>query len=70
MKKPDIKFGRNIRDRRMALGLTQADIGRMVNVDQGAVSKWEVGETKPVRKYRAPLAKALKCEVSDLFPEN
>lgn len=68
-KKPDTKFGNKVRDRRLALGLTQLDIAKAVNVEQVAVSNWELGQNKPVRKYRKPLCDVLRLDYKDLFPE-
>lgn len=69
MKKTPTELGRLIRDRRLELDMTQLDIAKRVNVDQGAVSSWERGSTKPVRKYRVPLAEALNLEPIKLFPD-
>ena len=69
MKKTTTDFGRMVRERRLDLGMTQADIAQRVNVDPGAVSFWERGTTMPVRKYRKPLAKALGLDPMGLFPD-
>ena len=52
---------------RDAAGLRQVDIARKLRVDQSAVSHWELGKTKPVRKYHKPLANMLGCTVDDLL---
>lgn len=69
MKKTTTDFGRMVRDRRMELGMTHADIAERVNVSPSAVSFWERGTTKPVRKYRKPLAKVLGLDPMILFPD-
>lgn len=69
MKKTPTEFGRLVRDRRLELDMTQLDIAKRVNVDQSTVGFWERGTTKPVRKYRVPLAKALGLDPMILFPD-
>lgn len=69
MKKTTTDFGKLVRDRRLELDMTQADIARRVGVDTSAVGFWERGATKPVRKYRKPLAKALGLDPLVLFPD-
>lgn len=38
-------------------GLTQIDLAKEIGVEQGAVSKWEIGRTKPEAQYIGRLAK-------------
>lgn len=59
-----------MRDRRIAAGLRQVDVAKMMDVDQGAVSKWESGETRPSRKYHKKLARLYGCTVEELFEED
>ena len=51
---------------RLAAGLRQIDVAKKMNVDQGAVSKWESGETRPSRKYHKKLAKLYGVKVEEL----
>lgn len=46
-----------LKEMRLAAGLLQAETAKKIDVDQGTVSHWENGETKPCRKYRKKLAK-------------
>jgi ribosome-binding protein aMBF1 (putative translation factor) len=69
VKKTTTDFGRIVRDRRLELDMSQADIAKRVGVDASAVGFWERGTTKPVRKYRKPLAKALGLDPMVLFPD-
>ena len=48
-------------------GLRQVDVGKKLNVDQTAVSRWESGDTRPSRKYHKKLAKLYGCTVDDLL---
>lgn len=57
----------NIKARRLEAGLTQAQLAKKLNVDQTAVSRWESGETKPLKKYHKKLAKVLGCSVEELL---
>lgn len=56
----------SMRELRLAAGLRQIDVAKKMNVDQGAVSKWESGETRPSRKYHKKLARLYGCTVDDL----
>lgn len=59
----------NIKALRLKAGLTQAQLAKKMNVDQAAVSRWESGETKPLRKCHNKLAKVLGCTVDELLAE-
>lgn len=59
----------NIRTLRKRCGMTQVELAKIVNVNQSAVSLWERGCTKPVRKYMKPLADALGVDVEELALE-
>lgn len=41
----------------------------MIDVDQTAVSYWESGKTKPLKKHRKRLAKLYGCTVDDLLAD-
>lgn len=56
-----------LKERRLQAGLRQDDIAKALEVDQAAVSRWESGETRPVRKYRAKLAALYCCTVDELL---
>lgn len=59
----------NIRLYRERSGLRQVDLAKKLDVDQTAVSNWELGKTKPLRKYHKKLAKLLNCTVEELLAE-
>lgn len=46
-----------LKDLRQKAGLTQEQVAKIIEVDQAAVSNWEIGKYSPVRKYREKLAK-------------
>ena len=60
----------NIKKLRLKAGLTQSQLAKKMNVDQAAVSRWESGETKPLRKCHKRLAKVLGCTVDELLEED
>ena len=55
-----------IKERREELGMTQAELGAMVDVSQAAVCRWETGDTAPLRKLHIKIAQALKVPVYEL----
>lgn len=59
----------NIKHFRMKAGLTQMELAKKMNVDQSAVSRWESGDAKPLRKLHKKLAKVLGVTVDDLLKE-
>ena len=59
----------NIKNLRLKAGLTQVELAKKMHVDQAAVSRWESGETKPLRKSHKRLAKVLGCNVDELLKE-
>ena len=56
-----------IRDARVKLGITQAELASRLNVTQAAVSHWEQGISMPTPKQIPVIAKILKVTVSELF---
>ena len=55
-----------MKELRLAAGLRQVDVAKKLDVDQGAVSKWESGETRPSRKYHKKLARLYGVAVDEL----
>lgn len=49
-------------------GLTQAEVARMLNVHQSAVSNWERGQL-PAKKYRPQLRALFRATEEELFGE-
>lgn len=60
----------NIRYYRELNGLLQVDLAKKLEVDQGTVSNWERGVTKPYRKYLKKMARIFGCTVDDLLKED
>ena len=61
------EWGRRIRDRRLALGLTQTQLADILGVHQPALSYWEKGVSAPRDDHKVKLAGALATTVHDLF---
>nr|DAI12346.1 MAG TPA: helix-turn-helix domain protein [Caudoviricetes sp.] len=55
---------KEIRERR---GLTQTQIADRLEVDKSTVSKWESGDSTPLRKYRRKLCELLGCTEEELM---
>lgn len=55
-----------IKELRLSAGLTQEQVAKKMHLDQSAVSLWEKGSTKPLRKNHKKLAKVLNCTVEDI----
>lgn len=47
--------------------MRQSDLAKKLDVDQTAVSNWELGKTRPLRKYHKKLARLLGCTVEQLL---
>lgn len=56
-----------IQHQRKALGLTQEQVARCLNVSTAAVSKWENGLTSPDVGLLPPLARLLNVDMNTLF---
>lgn len=55
-----------IRELRVRAGLTQAEVSKKLRINQAAVSYWESGKTKPLRKVRKRLCKVYGCTADEL----
>lgn len=58
-----------ITDKRVALQLTQKELGDKIGVSQGAIAQWENGTTIPTTDKLPTLAKVLHCTVDELLRE-
>lgn len=59
----------SLREMRQRAGFTQVEVAEKLEVDQSAVSRWEVGDTVPVKKYQRKLAELYGCDEADLLKE-
>ena len=55
---------KELRERR---GLSQVQIADRLAVDKSTVSKWESGDSTPLKKYRPQLCELLACTEEELM---
>lgn len=53
---------------RLASGLSQSQLGKLLGVPQGTVGNWERGLREPSLDTIRKLAEALNCKPTDLYP--
>lgn len=58
-----------IAEMRKKAGMKQQDLADALHIDRSTVSKWETGEAFPTGNKLPQVAKALKCEIGELFKE-
>ncbi|MFC4109567.1 helix-turn-helix transcriptional regulator [Micromonospora zhanjiangensis] len=59
-----------LRQRRNALGLSQADLAARVGVDKRQIRRYEAGETQPTLSVARAIARALEVTVDELAGED
>ena len=64
-----MSLGSRIRELRIARGLTQAQLGEMVESDGNTISRWELDKLGMRREYVLKFAKALDTSVAFLLEE-
>jgi transcriptional regulator with XRE-family HTH domain len=62
-------LGGRLRQRRLALELSQAAVAERTHVHVTSVCRWEKDRSRPTAKMRARLARALACPVTVLTQE-
>ena len=62
-----LAFGRRVRERRLAAGLTQTELGIRAHMRKKFVGEIERGTSNPSLESMALVAGALDCNVSDLL---
>ena len=63
-----VKIGNKIRAKRKELGLTQKQLGKIVNLSEGSISKYESGKVEDVTITKLnEFAEALNIDVAWLF---
>jgi transcriptional regulator with XRE-family HTH domain len=63
----ELSIGKNIQNKRKALGMTQELVADALGVSIAAVSKWETGSAYPDITLLSPLARLLGSTVDDLL---
>ena len=63
----NITMNTKLRNRRLNVGLTQAEVARAVNIAEQAYQRYEYGKRDPAVPTAIKIAKALGCTVEELF---
>lgn len=63
----NIEFGNYIYKLRTNANLSQSELGKMVNVSNKAISKWENGNAYPTSKTLSKLAKIFGVSIDEMF---
>jgi putative transcriptional regulator len=57
----------SIKQKRESKGLTQEDLGKMLNVNRTTVAMWESGSAMPRAEKLPKIAEVLECKIEELF---
>ncbi len=60
------RMGENIKERRLALDMTQKELAEKVNVEQSMICQIERGTKAPSFPLAIDIAEALQCDIKDL----
>ena len=63
----ELNIGSNIKRLRLAKGLTQEQLGNLLNISPAAISKWEAKNTYPDITLLFPLAEIFGISVDELL---
>jgi transcriptional regulator with XRE-family HTH domain len=63
-----VSWGRQIRRRREALGISQRELAERCDVTQQTISRIEIGAVLPRDALKIELARQLDCSPRNLFP--
>ncbi|PDH43487.1 MAG: transcriptional regulator [Flavobacteriales bacterium MED-G15] len=63
-------LGKKIANYRKEQKLTQADLGALINMDEAAIRRIELGGTNPTFKTLYRIAEGLQISLKDLFDTN
>jgi putative transcriptional regulator len=63
----DVALGNTLKEKRSAAGLTQAELAERVGVSRKTINTVENGVFIPSTLLALKLARALRCNVEDLF---
>ncbi len=61
------KLGKNLKRIRIAKGISQGEISRILKVDKGFISNIEAGKTNPTLATIVKIAKAIGISVGELM---
>lgn len=64
----DREIGRLIRERRYKKKMGQPELGRLIDVTEQMIQKYETGASSITVKRLVQIAEALSCKTKDLMP--
>ena len=64
-----VSFGRRVRDRRLAAGISQQELGRRSHMREWFIGEIERGTSNPSLESMALVADALECNLTDLLSQ-
>ena len=56
-----------LKERRLDAGLSQMMLAAAIDVSQVAVSHWETGQAKPLKKHLRRLARVFECDAEEVM---
>lgn len=62
-------FKERLRSYRIKHNMTQAEMARLINVEQPTVNNYEVGKIRPSKNTAIQIAKVMKIDVDELMRE-
>jgi transcriptional regulator with XRE-family HTH domain len=62
----NLSLAEYIQEKRLAAGLSQVKLGRVMGMSDSCVSLWESGKAAPIRSNLSKIAKALNCSKNHL----
>ncbi len=62
-------LGRNLKDARIAVGMTQSEVAQMLRVTQNSISQYENARRMPNLKLASALAWVYDTTMDDLVPQ-
>ena len=61
------EFGKNLKQRLLLEDMSQREFAKIVGVNERVISQWLTGKSSPTFDRLPAIAKALKCEIYQLF---
>lgn len=65
--KENVLFGKNLKRIRQDRGLTQSQLGDLLNITDRAISSWEIGRTEPSIAMIDVICDVLHCSKDELL---
>lgn len=62
-----MSFGSNLKDYRKTWGMTQAELGRKLNVSQQTIGSWEKDRTEPSHELQGKIADLFNVSIDTLM---